>query len=232
MMFWIRTILFGLLLAGLAYYLLANQESLSLMFDSSDSAQVSSTDEEKANDSPIDEPTQHVKKPVKTENAAAQGLSRFYANLHGEFGEEARIRNNVVYLPEPNGSLVEILQAKAMITRPLKASWRGMKESRPFRQGETLFQKLSEYAEKEGLEVIWWLNRDLIIKDPFRIDKETLYTAYLIGNAVEGHFPNGVTSYFCYKQRSIVLVDQDIDYLNQECEVLTPETLKRHSRRY
>lgn len=232
MNFWIRSTIFGFILLGLAYFLFANQESL---FEIIESAEIESSVESEANPSKTEkvvaQPKEFAKKALKTDNAAAKGLSRFYANLHGEYGEEAKIRNNIVFLPEPTGNLTEILEAKAKITRPLRVSWRGNTESRPFRTGETLFQKLSEYAEKEGLEVLWWLNKDLIIKDPFRINKELLYTAYLIGNAVEGHFPNGVIAYFCYNQRSIVLIEEDIEYLQKECEVLEPETLKQHKRR-
>ena len=236
MNFWIKNIVFGGLLIGLATYLFLEQEAIMDFVDSAEQFQddvIQSTKENTAsNEKVIEEPTQHRKKNIESDNAAAKGLSRFYANLHGEFGEEAKIRNNVVFLPEPNGNLEEILTAKAMVTRPLKPTWRGRTESRPFRKGQTLFQKLTEYAEDEGLDVIWWLNRDLIIKDPFRINKEMLYTAYMIGNAVQGHFPNGVTSYFCYKQRAIVLVEHDLEYLQEECSVLDPENLKRTNRRY
>ncbi len=234
MNFWIRSSIFGVILFGLAYFLFANQESLFAIIESTEMSDSNATANGQAStdkEAVIDQPTKFEKRPIKKENAAAQGLSRFYANLHGEYGEQAKIRNNIVFLPDPTGNLTEILEEKAKVTRPLKPSWRGNTESRPFRTGETLFQKLSEYSENEGLEIIWWLNKDLIIKDPFRIDKELLYTAYLIANAVQGHFPNGVTSYFCYKQRSIVLIEEGMDYLQQECEVLTPETLKQQTRR-
>jgi Toxin co-regulated pilus biosynthesis protein Q len=232
MNFWIRTTIFGVILLGLAYFLFANQESLFEIIESTEAEMsvegaATATKKEKV----VQQPREFAKKALKTDNAAAQGLSRFYANLHGEYGEEAKIRNNIVFLPDPTGNLTEILEAKAKITRPLRVSWRGNTEARPFRKGETLFQKLSEYAENEGLEVLWWLNKDLIIKDPFRINKELLYTAYLIGNAVQGHFPNGVVAYFCYNQRSIVIIEEDIEYLQKECELLTPETLKQYKRR-
>mgnify|MGYP001944466105 CR=1 FL=1 len=221
-----------MILLSVAYVLLPDKNELNALFDAEQTEQQTSTSQAATDDKAVVDPSQHVKKSLKTDNAAAKGLSRFYANLHGEFGEEAKIRNNVVYLPDPTGNLEEILQAKALMTRPLKENWRGMKESRPFRKGETLFQKLSEYAEKDGLEVIWWLNRDLVIKDPFRIEKEMLKTAYLIGNAVDGHFPEGVTTYFCYKQRSIVLIEQNLEYLQDQCMELNTESLKGGRRRY
>jgi len=231
MMFWIRSFLFVLILGGLAYYLLSNNEDFLKLIDTESKNSTRVQNDTTTNKKTIVEPPQQTRQPINADNSAAQGLSRFYANLHGGFGDEAKIRNNVVFLPEPNNNLQEILTAKAMVTRPLKRSWRGYTEARPFRKGETLFQKLSDYAEKEGIEVMWWLNRDLIIKDPFRINKELLHTAYMIGHVIQGHFPNGVTSYFCNKQRTIVIIEQDIDFLKEDCMLITPENLKQSTRR-
>jgi len=230
-MFWIRSFIFVICLGGLAYYLLANNEELLKLLDMQSQSSSSVSEKDETSEKAVVEPPQQSRRPINADNSAAQGLSRFYANLHGGFGEEAKIRNNVVFLPDPDDNLKEILTAKAMVTRPLKRTWRGYTEARPFRKGETLFQKLSEYAEKEGLEVIWWLNRDLIVKDPFRINKELLHTAYLIGNTIQGHFPDGVTSYFCNKQRTIVIVEKDIEYLKEDCLLLTPDNLKQAIRR-
>ena len=88
-----------------------------------------------------------VNKP-KSKNAAAEGLSRFYANLHGSDNEDGpQIRNNVVYLSDPDGDIIELLEARRLVTRPLRKNWKSPVESRPFRKGQTLLQKLSEYAE-------------------------------------------------------------------------------------
>ena len=71
-----------------------------------------------------------------------------------------KLENNIVYLPDPKGDLEKILEARRLITRPLRKNWTGKTDSHPFRLGETLFQKLSQYSQENGLEVIWWLNRD------------------------------------------------------------------------
>lgn len=215
MSFWIRNIIIGSILIALAYYLLANQEEL---FSSSDSPSVSVTIEDD------DKTSKPAPKKVKRKNAAAEGLSNFYANLQGTEEEDGIvIRNNIAYLPDPKGDIVKILEARRMVTRPLRKTWNGTKTSRPFRVGETMFQKLSQYANEDKLEVIWWLNRDFLVKDPFRINKNIIKTAYMIGEAIEGHFINGVETYFCYQQRALVLIDEGNDYLNEECIHLTPE---------
>jgi len=213
--FWIRNIAFLAVLLALSYYLFENQDTLF------PEQQAETLQEEQSAVSTTGKVTVKPKITKKNSNAAAAGLSRFYANLHGEAdGDGPRVRNNIVYLPEPKGDLVEILEARRLVTRPLRANWRGTTENRPFRKGETLHQKLVEYANKDGLEVIWWLNRDFIIKDPFRIDKNIIKTAYQVGNAVGGHFPDGLSIFFCNQQRTLVLIEKDISYLSEECLLL------------
>lgn len=219
MLFWIKNVVFLLVLIALAYYLIANEEEL---FDTA------------SNNEPVaemsDVPAKKTKPVIdkKKTNAAAEGLSRFYANLHGSDDDDGpRIRNNIVYLPEPKGDLVEILEARRLVTRPLRKNWRGTTDNRPFRKGQTLHQKLVEYAEKDGLEVIWWLDRDFIVKDPFRINKDIVNTAHRVGQAIGGHFQNGLSSYFCYQQRTLVLIEKELSYLDEECLLLP---LKKKNR--
>jgi YHS domain-containing protein len=41
-----------------------------------------------------------------------------------------------------------------------------------------------------------------------------------VGKAVEGHFQDGINVYFCYQQRNIVITDNPISYLTEECLLL------------
>ena len=226
MNFWLRNIILGAILIALATALLLNQDLLfSISQEAADDISGSNEQitESAANIAEIKKQT--VVRPTKSKNAAAEGLSRFYANLHGGDEKGPKIRNNIVYLPEPKGDLEKILEARRLITRPLRKNWTGRTDTHPFRLGETLFQKLSEYSQENNLEVIWWLNRDFLVKDAFRINKGILTTAYQVGKAVEGHFENGLSIYFCYQQRAIVLIEYPIPYLANEC-MLLPRTAR------
>ncbi|MDO6445560.1 TcpQ domain-containing protein [Colwellia sp. 1_MG-2023] len=217
MVFWIKNAVFLIILLVLAYFLVANEDVLF-----SETVEVSS-DATDQNATPKAKP----KATKKTSNSAAEGLSRFYANLHGSDDDGPRIRNNIVYLPEPKGDLVEILEARRLTTRPLLRNWRGTVDNRPFRKGQTLHQKLVEYAEQDGLDVIWWLDRDFLVKDPFRINKDIVHTAYWVGKAIGGHFQDGLSSYFCYKQRTLVLIEKELSYLDEECLLLPLKSRQR-----
>lgn len=233
--FWLRNLIFGSILSVTAYILLTNEDvltSVSGLFDSNDviedvkPAQTVETTEVKSGTaaSSVEQSPNKKVEEKKSTNAAAEGLSRFYASINPSYDEKAsRVKENIVYLPKPKGKLSKILEARKMVTRPLRKNWRGNKESRPFRVGETLFQKLSEYGQQQGIEVVWWLDRDFLVKDPFRIDKDILKTAFQIGKAIEGHFQNGINVFFCYQHRTVVLIDEEDNYLTTECTLLEPK---------
>ena len=224
MNFWLRNIVLGSILIVLAWAFFANQDFL-LSLDGS-RGKINQTsmniNEAEISDAPQASDTKKYQQGRKTENAAALGLSKFYANLHGDMqGTGPKIRNNIVYLPEPKGNLEELLQAREMVVRPYRKNWQGTIQSRPFRKGQTLNQKLAEYSEKDGLELIWWLNRDYVIKDPFRIEKDILTTTYQVAKAIEGHFPSGLSIFFCNRQRAIVVIETAPNsFLDEECILL------------
>lgn len=224
--FWIRNAIIAVILIGLAVAFFLYKDVL--LADNPAEQQMSTAETKTAEntakkaakaDSPTTETAPKKPQTKKTTNAAADGLSNFYAKVYGE-SEKRKIRNNVIFLPEPEGDLVQILEDKKAKTRPYKKSWVGSKASRPFRKGEALYQKLSEFTEAEGLDIIWWINKDFIVKDPFRINKDILKTAKQVAQAVAGHFPEGVNCYFCYRQRTLVFINEPPSYLNDECILL------------
>ncbi len=212
--FWIRNGILAVLLIALAAAFFANQDYL-LSLDGSSEAAVAAPEK----------PANKYQQGRKSDNAAAEGLSSFYAKIYGSDIDKKgpKIRNNIIFLPDPQGDLVKILQAREMVVRPYRKNWHGTTASRPFRKKQTLYQKLAEYAAEDGLEVIWWLNRDFIVKDPFRIEKDILKMAYQVGEAVSGHFPEGIVSYFCYRQRTLVFINEAPVYLDEECLPLKPK---------
>lgn len=225
MNFWLRNIILGVFLAVLAWLFFANQDFLLSLDGSLGNVKDNSV---KTTETIVDPAPEEVAVESKTtlyqqgrtsSNPAAVGLSKFYANLHGDMdGKGPKIRNNIVYLPDPKGDLAKLLQAREMVVRPYNKNWQGSIESRPFRKGETLNQKLVEYSEKDGVELIWWLNRDYVVKDPFRIEKDILKTTFQVAKAIEGHFESGLSIFFCYRQRAIVVIENTPQpFLDEEC---------------
>ncbi|MEI6895149.1 MAG: TcpQ domain-containing protein [Colwellia sp.] len=228
MNFWLRSIILSFFLAVLAWGFIINQELLlSISASFQNKAEIESTTQEKTVTAPkpkaeIKNKSEPYQQGRKSTNAAALGLSKFYANLYGDrAGNGPKIRNNIVYMSYPPGDLSKILHAREMIVRPYTKNWQSRIESRPFRRGETLNQKLIEYSEKEGIRFIWWLNRDYIIKDPFRVELDILKTSYQVAKSIEGHFQSGLAIFFCYRQRAIVVIEKGTQpFLHKECILL------------
>ena len=228
MNFWIRNIILGLFLTVLAWGFIGNRDFLLSIDVPSDNVEESSIKTTEAPIASVPEPEKiDSKTPISQQgktssNPAAVGLSKFYANVYGDMdGKGPKIRNNIVYLPDPKGDLVKLLQAREMVVRPYNKNWRGSIESRPFRLGETLNQKLAEYSEKDGIDLIWWLNRDYVVKDAFRIEKDLLKTSFQVAKAVEGHFQSGLSIFFCNRQRAIVVIESAPQpFLDEECILL------------
>jgi len=218
--FWLRNLIFGGILVGLAVYFFMNQD---LLMDLEKEYVQESIPSGKEKIDSVAAPKAPVKKQKKetSTNTAAQGISAFYGNILGEPGANGpTIRNNIVYLPELENDLELLLDERMKMVRAYPTHWQGTKDNRPFRLGQTIFQKLSEYAEKDKLTVFWRLNKDFIVKDAFRINKNILNTALQLGKGVEGHFQNGVSVYFCYQSRSLVLIEGTKSYLNERCTLL------------
>jgi len=227
--FWLRKTIFGAILIIIAVVSLSNLDFFfklkNDLFDSPAKVNIKPSKLEQTTPAKGTSTPPSKKPDTKTidnnSNAAAVGLSNFYASINPSLSTSGpKVRHGVVFLPEPTGNLETLLSARAKVMRPFPESWQGDKQNRPFRKNHTLYQKLDEYAKQQGLELVWWLNKDLLIKDPFRINKEILATAFQIGQAMSGHFQNGVFTYFCYKQRSIVLVEGKHKYLDKHCRLL------------
>jgi len=235
MVYWIKRLIIAIILAGLAFAAIDNidflmsldkqtfTDDVDVKKQSSDNNK--STEENTAKESSSETPPKTVKKnppkKIESKNAAAEGLSKFYASINSkDDGKGPKIKNGIVFLPDPTGDLDKIMIARRKVIRPLPKKWHGIKKSRAFRKGHTLYQKLTEYAKEDGLQVIWRLNRDLLVKDSFRIDKDILKIAHKIGLAINGYFPGGVSTYFCNKHRAIVLMEYTDKYLDKHCILL------------
>lgn len=217
--FWIRNILFGSILVVLAYLFFVNQDLLTSLGQSSEKMSPAMA-------TPKDmSPAKKHMKEEKKENSAAKGLSKFYANINASTDvDKPTIRKNIVYLPAPKGDLELLLSERRRIVRSYPKNWKGTTKSRPFRLSETLHGKFSEYAKEDKLKVFWRLNRDYVVKDAFRINKNILKTALQLGQAINGHFQNGVSVYFCYQSRSLVFIEGAKSYLDERCILLKRNT--------
>ncbi len=102
---------------------------------------------------------------------------------------------------------------------PIGGRWVGEHKYRTFRAGSTLREAITSYAQEEGMQVIWELDQDFIVKSQFQMDDTIVGSLYKISRAVNANFNGEVNAYVCPKQRSLVITADRSDYLDTNCSL-------------
>ncbi|ASM55211.1 hypothetical protein PNIG_a3305 [Pseudoalteromonas nigrifaciens] len=151
----------------------------------------------------------------ESNNAAAQGLSRFYSSIRNKVSSEQG--KFVLQLKKPEQTLERVLAERMRIIEPIPKTWTGKIEPRRFENGSTLKKALSQYASNEGIELYWYLSKDYVVKDHFRVDSNFTSTLYQVGRAINDDFENEVYTYLCHKQRAAVITELPSEFVRTNC---------------
>ncbi|TMO10482.1 toxin co-regulated pilus biosynthesis Q family protein [Pseudoalteromonas sp. S558] len=152
-----------------------------------------------------------------SKNAAAEGLSRFYASIQNKSKNDKERGNFVLKLAAPEQTLDRVLTERTRIVDPMPTNWAGKIEPRRFESGTTLKEALSEFAENEGITLYWYLDKDFVVKDYFRVDNDFTSTFYQIGRAINDEFEYEVYTYFCHKQRAAIITEKPSEFVRANC---------------
>ena len=154
-----------------------------------------------------------------TTSSAATGLSRFYGNVKKELlGNNTTIGDGyVIKLEPPIFTLDEQLQRRSAIVKPASPTFTGTTATRHFRQGQTIRKQLIIAAEQEGMELIWQLERDYIIKHYFKVEADLLSTLSAVAKALNSDFDKHVYALYCFNQRAVVITHDYTDYVKANC---------------
>lgn len=149
----------------------------------------------------------------------ANNMSDFYADyrLSYRHPREEELGDFVIGVKIPNKPLGERLQKMESLQKAPLNGWVGEQKHRTFKAGSTLRSAITDYAQSEGIKVIWELDRDFIIKYPFQIDDSLLGSLKMIGKAIDTDFDTDVKAYMCPRQRSLVITSKSTEYLEKQC---------------
>jgi hypothetical protein len=192
MWFWIRNSLLTVTLAGVIYFLLFDEDANFAIQDSSFNIQ-------------------------NTKNAAAEGLSRFYASIRNQVNVIKERDKFVLKLPKPDLTLDRVLAQRIRVVEPLPTTWTGKIAPRRFHDKSTLKNVLTNYAKDEGIVLYWYLSKDYVVKDHFRVDSNFTSALYQVGRAINDDFEHEVYTFFCYKQRAAVITELPSEYVRANC---------------
>ncbi|MDU0356240.1 TcpQ domain-containing protein [Paraglaciecola aquimarina] len=144
--------------------------------------------------------------PKSIENS----MRDFYADykLTSRSPKEEDYGDFVVAVKAPEEPLTDRLIKMESIQQPMSARWEGEHKYRSFKSGSTLRSVITDYAESEGMRVIWELEQDFIIKHTFQLDNSILGSLRVIASAIDANFDGEVKAYMCPRQRSLVITQK------------------------
>lgn len=157
--------------------------------------------------------------PVKRN--IATGLSNFYRDFRQSSKKPITdgVGDFTIELAPSEEPLEARLQSMSSDLKPVIPGWSGEHKFRTFEAGSTLRNAISNYAQQEGMQVVWDLNEDFVVKHQFQMDDNMMGSIADIAKAIDSNFNGTVTGYFCPKQRSLVITTDESEYLRNECRV-------------
>ena len=152
-------------------------------------------------------------------NNIEENLARFYEEFSFSSKDPIKERYGdfVVALDVPNESQTEQLVAIVSAEQPPEQNWVGDNKFRSFAEGTTIRTESMKYAEQEGMQLIWDLNQDFIIRHRFLSENSLLGTLEEVASAIDANFIPQVNVYFCHKKGTIVITENAGTYVEENC---------------
>lgn len=149
----------------------------------------------------------------------AEGFTNFYTALKAKinaFSDPSRAQF-IIDLKRPGSSLTAELKQIGASVKPISVDWVGPFKNRRFIEGDTLRQRMVDIATDEHMNLIWWLERDFIVKLPFRVEETAVGTLYKMSTAIDSDFEKDVYGFFCPRQRTLIITDTVEHYIREQC---------------
>ena len=164
----------------------------------------------------------------ESDNSAKQKESKSIEENLADFYREFRLSSKdpiqeeygdfVLALEQPEGSQTERLVAISNVDNPPEQTWQGEFKYRSFAKDTTIRVEAMKYAEQEGMQLIWDLNQDFIIRHRFLSENSLVATLDEIAGAIDANFIPQVNVYFCNKKRTIVIAENAGTYVVDNCK--------------
>ncbi|WP_420933505.1 TcpQ domain-containing protein [Alteromonas sp. A081] len=161
-----------------------------------------------------------VPETQKEEKSVSKGLSEFYSEFRMLATDPLREEQSDFVLDivgvDPNlDTKLEMMVSK---TRPVESNWTGERKYRTFQDGNTLREAMSQYAQDEGMQLIWNLEKDFVIKHQFQLNNTVSGSLAKIASAIDSSFEGEVKAYLCADQRSLVVTAKETELLKNQCK--------------
>lgn len=154
--------------------------------------------------------------------SVSSGLTDFYEEYRAASTKPVKEVSGdfVLDLPEADEPLDSQLKAMETTRQPVSGNWVGSQRHRSFGSGATLRQAISAYAQEEGMDVVWNLKQDFVIKSHFQIEDTLVGSLNAIAKAIDANFEGQVKTFVCPDLRSLVVTSEVSDYLKKRCNLV------------
>ena len=155
-----------------------------------------------------------------------KGLSDFYREFRMSSTDPIKDEAGdfVMELSDSDEPLDVQLQSMSSDLKPASSRWVGEHKYRTFKAGSTLRTAISGYAQQEGMQVIWDLDQDFVIKHQFQMDNTIVGSLAKIASAIDSNFNGEVKAYVCPRQRSLVVTAEQTDFVKANCTLVTSQS--------
>ena len=149
----------------------------------------------------------------------SNNLSDFYADYRSSSSvpREEELGEFVMAVKVSDKPLNERLKKMESLQKPIPKIWVGEHKYRTFKAGGTLRSAITDYAQSEGMQLIWELDKDFIVKHQFQLDDSILGSLKMIAKTIDANFDGEVKAYMCPRQRSMVITSKSSEYLTKNC---------------
>ena len=160
-------------------------------------------------------------KPAE-EKSVAKGLSEFYREFRMSSTDPVKEEqgNFVIETGGVDPQLDSKLESMSSLNTTVDTSWTGEQKFRTFKEGSTLREAISAFAQAEGMQLIWNLEQDFIIKHQFQLDNTVAGSLAKIASAIDSSFEGEVNAYLCPEQRSLVVTAEETEFLSTRCTLV------------
>ncbi len=159
--------------------------------------------------------------PKSAQQKMADNVSNFYSEFRQSSRDpiSERYGDYVIAHAVSDKPIRDQLQKMQGSSLPDTGNWRGSFERRSFSEGSTLFTESQAHVLKNGMNLIWSLNQDFIVKHRFVSENTVAGMLSEIASAVDANFVNTVKVYFCDANSTFVVTDKKDDYLVANCKL-------------
>jgi hypothetical protein len=163
---------------------------------------------------------------------AAQNFTNFYEQIRYSLdATKDRSKEYIINLPDTSDQLTDTLSARTNTVPPLAAKWTGNSVQRKFSAGSKIRDEMSGFADTEGIELIWTLPRDYVVKHYFHSEGDYVAALRDIAAAIAPDFQSPVLVFLCHKERAAVITDKNNPFLDSNCTHLNAEEPPRNPAR-